>query len=426
MKKYIILFLLFLSILSLSAQTASDSLDSYRNRQIRKAVMIELYTIDGQKHTGYLMEADSQTIVLSNKVIAIDSVSVFSTTGIFQMKATIQVPFGNRFLHMMVFSASALSIVTIAGFSNSEDVMVGPLFVIGAGTAIFGTPFSLLSALVLNKERVVFDYRVDGVEKEFSVVTQYLEKKSLKLIPDSTVYLKLNPQRNDAELSHIEIPYESCYPLEGKKVHFTIGTSVSAINLSAQLMNNMNSLDYSSDIYTNHEGLGIIAQVQFNVNKNFRPYLGLISKETGYGSCLLSDVDEDRLDLKYTATYLFLGTDYVFKPVNNLMLSRVEWTVGGGLSYTALKYENSIKSLVYPLVYHSQKKSMVGFRLNGSFDYYVTPNFSIYGLLSTELMPDINLDNYQFKKTDQQTITVEGGSFNTSNLHFSLGMKIHL
>ena len=188
----------------------------------------------------------------------------------------------------------------------------------------------------------------------------------------------------------------------------------------------MNSLDYSSEVYTRHEGLGIFAQAQFNVSKYFRPYLGLVSKETGYGSCLLYNVDENRLEFNYTTTYLFLGTDFVFKPVNNLMLSRIEWAVGGGIGFAALKYESSTKATNYPLAYSSQNKSAVGLRLNGSFDYYVTPNFSLYGLLSTELMSNIKLNNLQYKKEDQEIMTIHGGSFNTSNLHLMLGFKIHL
>ena len=130
MKRFALLLFLSLSIFMLSAQTQGDTVAVFEKKQLRKAIRIELYTIDGLKHTGYLAGADTQHVFLARKVVSVDSVSVFDAKEIYQMAAIAQTPYGKRFLNTMVFSLVAMSIAAVAIMSNGEDMMVGPVFII--------------------------------------------------------------------------------------------------------------------------------------------------------------------------------------------------------------------------------------------------------------------------------------------------------
>jgi len=428
-KQFLLSILLFLYSLSIIAQTKENTLSFREKKQINKALKTEVYTLDGQYHNGYLYYSDSEKIYLTKNPLLNDSLTVIRAEDIYQFKVVSQVPFFKRFGSGMIFSASVMALITAETYSHGDAIMIGPDFVIVAGTTFFGTPFSLLTALIFPKERTDFEYRTEGDTDAFKITSDFMEKRRISSVHPSMENIKvLSITKDDKELKNIMEPLEALHPDATRSIDFKLGTSVSLINSGKQLGKIFDNAPSLATTYFSSDCVSFTSEMQVNVSRNIRPYLSFSYGETGYGSGThLPEQDEpEYIYVDYSIFYGTLGADYVLNPQTNIAESPFEFSVGGGLSFVKLQYGYYTNS--YDFFSQKIEKSYTGFglQMGARADYYFSRILSINFALKAELMAPINLDDMRFESNTSGSLLIDGGQFNTTNIHSTLGVGIHL
>jgi hypothetical protein len=119
-----------------------------------------------------------------------------------------------------------------------------------------------------------------------------------------------------------------------------------------------------------------------------------------------------------TSTSLLLG--YVFVPVDPLLISRWEFAVGAGLSYSSLSVAGTLGRFSPSASHFAVKENAVGGHLRARLDYYISRKLSMQLKLEGLIMPAINVPETRYK-----TLTLESHSVNFSGSSLSVGARLH-
>jgi hypothetical protein len=422
-------FLSLFFIFSLSAQVEESGLTFSEKRQLRKALKVEAYTQDGNQQKGYLYYADAEKIYLTKNPLLIDSLIAIQAEDLYQIKVISHIPFSKRFLGGITFSAAVMSLITAEIYSHGDAIMIGPDFVIIAGTAFFGTPFSFLTAALFPNERTDFEFRSDGHPDAFMLTSKFLEKRRISSIhPDMENVISLSIVKNPQEVDKVLDPNWSLHPEATKNIHFSFGVIASLFDLGKQLDGIFTNAQGISSRHYGSDRISFTRKMQVNSSNNIRPYLSITFGETGYGSGVVIPEHEQEISeyiyVDYSIFYAHLGVDYVLNPINNMALSSFEFSFGGGLTYAKLDYDyDSGQVGFFP---QTIKKSYISFglQLGGRVDYYVSRNLSLNLGLTTGLLYPMEMSKMHYKSVNLGTLVFDGGSFNVSNgqVHFGLGL----
>jgi len=430
MKKRLLLTLLSLFfILSVFAQVEMSALSFGEKKQLRKALKVEAYTLDGNQHKGYLYYADSDNIYLTDNPFENGKLTEIKSLDLYQIKVISHIPFGKRFLGGITFSAAVMAILTAEMYSHGDAIMIGPDFVFIAGTAFFGTPVGFLSAAIFPKERTDFEYITDGQDEAFKITSTFFEKRRFTSIHPNTEYVEeLHIVKNDEGLKNVLEPLKSLHPEAIRSFHLMFGTSFTINNLGKQLGGVFSDTQGLETGYYRSDRISLTGKLQLNVNDHIRPYLSFTFGETGYASGeLLPERDEpEYIYNDYSISYGHLGADYVLNPINNMGLSSFEFSINGGLSFAKLNYDYTSGQTGFFSQPKNTSYTSFGLQLGGRVDYYISRSLSINLGLTTDIMYPIKLDDMHYESATAGSLVFDGGWFNTSNGQIHFGLSLHL
>ncbi len=421
----LLLSLFFILPFILFAQQKEESLRFHQKQQLNKTLRIEAITQDGNLHSAFLYYADENQLVLVKKPFQGDSLELIQTSDIFQLKAVQRIPYFRRFLNGIGFSAAAMTLLTAEMYSHGDAIMIGPDFVMVAGTVFLGTPFSLLTALLLPKEQMVFDFRVEGKPDNYEMVKKYLSKKSLvKEMGVNRIQKKVKVVKNKDLTDRLIPPLSSLHPLALRKLHLEFGSVFSVNDYGRQIENGLLNPALKHLSGSGSDRLAYQVKLQATLHQNYRPYLSFISGQTGYGSSLITTSSSDRVYIHYSTLYGHLGVDYVLRPVNNLMTSPFEFSFGAGLAYSNFEYTYSTLS---NLLSSSTKTSYAfGLGFSAEADYYISRALSLNLMLSTDLFRNIELDSYPYTTDEGSVISIVPDQLKPTVVQLGFGLCLHL
>jgi hypothetical protein len=422
-KILLILFSIFPFILF--AQQKEKSLSFHQKKQLNKTLRIEAITQDGNLHRAFLYYADDDQLVLVKEPFVGDSLELIQSSDIFQLKAVERIPYFRRFLNGMSFSAVAMTLLTAEMYSHGDEIMIGPEFVILSGTVFLGTPFSLLTALLLPKERTVFDFRVEGKRHNYEIVKDYMTKKSLATDLDDKLSLKeVKHAKNEDLTAKLIPPHASLHPLAIRKFHIEFGSTLAVNDYSRQIKNGLLNPDLKHLAGGGSDRLAYHVKLQTTIHQNYRPYLSFIRGQTGYGSSLIKASSADRIYIDYSTMYGHLGVDYVLRPVNNLLTSPFEFSFGAGLAYSNFEYSYSTLSNL--LSSSLKTSSAFGLGFSAQADYYISPALSLNLMLAADLFRNMELSSYSYTTEEGSVKILLPDKLSPSIVQLGFGIYLHL
>ncbi len=119
-------------------------------------------------------------------------------------------------------------------------------------------------------------------------------------------------------------------------------------------------------------------------------------------------------------TSISLLLDYVFIPVDPLLLTRWEFAAGAGLSYNSLSVEGALGQFRPSASHFTVKESAIGGHLRARLDYYISRKLSMQLKIDGFVMPAVNVPETKYK-----TLTLKSHSVNFSGGALSLGARLH-
>jgi hypothetical protein len=131
------------------------------------------------------------------------------------------------------------------------------------------------------------------------------------------------------------------------------------------------------------------------------------------------------------ATFVNLYAEFVVAPVDPLLISRFEFAIGAGVSYSRLSVSSHISAL-FGAAYGENpsivevNKTVPGVNLRASLDYYISRHVSLQGRIGGRIIKAVDVPSVtHVNPYDSSTKTLAAHSVNFSGMDYSLCVRLH-
>ncbi len=432
MKKILIISMfIFISVFIFGQNT-------FKERHLQKikkeqAVKVSVWDISGKKYSAYLWYADSSQIILSSRKDTAENLVQYKADAVYRLKITHKTNFKQRYWNSFKIGEGIVFPLTGMIYSQGEAIMVPPSFMIGVYTIILVAPGSLLTAAVRSKD-VNIDYIVDSDITEFRKSNAFLKKRMLcDSMPNNSVVQENKSLKNSDALSKIDIPNIGIHPNYLTVMHFYAGINYSPYLIHSFLNHQLAKSSFSHEQNSNINSTNMIFNCAFNLKNKIRIKAGFETHKKNFSFGIHRDANDDSNYFKFSYQnnfYINLGADYVFNPVNLMMLNKSQFSAGAGLVFSEFYIEGedydreNNTGLIY--YYSSKRVNMFGFKLNVSYNYFINQHISLQANIGTYIMPNYSFNDVSYTGAHNEDLYIKNIKLNASDIFFNGGIAFHL
>lgn len=273
MKRIIFTFTL-LFVLVIAQGQDSMKLNRSLKKMQKKAVSVEITDVSGEQHSGFLWNADSVSVVMSESMFKDSNLLKINFTDIYRLKLYKKQSYGQSFTRNFIITGGLTYAISAFLVYSTDDSMIGPgiiaLFLYTAG----GLPANLLiSASDMKVIDIDFVSKIEKPE-DFIIDKRFFEKNSLSKTSSLNLETIEIGEYQPNIVNSIQ-PKARKHPRAVSLFHLSGAFNMSRNTLHEQYLSILAASDFSDYLYPVPENSYFFAgwQYKFGISatRNIRP-----------------------------------------------------------------------------------------------------------------------------------------------------------
>ncbi len=405
--------------------------EDIKKKDIKKSVKVELVNNSNQLFKGCLYYADSGKIVISDSYKKMENFYLFKPSDIKQIETKQKGKFINTALVGFLATTTVLS--TYSMFESSENMLGG--FVVVIIGVVYGIPSGIASGLIFgvlpaNKLEIYTDSKTE----QYNIILPYLSNKSMVTeLPENMIFTDKKPYSENVVTSDKKTKY--FHPLNYPKfsLNLDINQPINNILWSVKRNYKSNGFEYSN---TDYDFSSICITADYNINNKFKPYFSY-QFENGFRTFGQKNfyIEENYITdysvIEINLSSVSLGSEYLFKSVNNMLLSKSEISIGAGIKADFAGYISSVWSISADSLsainedIENYNFKTFGIELSGTYRYHLTRFFSLNAGLKADFLLPVKINEHTAYSINNRIFTVPEYNLNLSSVYFKFGLGFH-
>ena len=426
MKIIIIILLSLLAFNLVNAQTEKEQIKLEREqiklekKLIDKSILVEIIDISGEKHRGYLWDADSTKISITLGGGVGGAIKTFKVEDIYRLKFNKKEHFHRKVIENLLVTA-ALSIPIVMRIGRDDPWYYVPSGIIYALLAIPIVP-PTIGVSAIPYKRFNIDYIVDTDKSKFNDAFDLMEKNKLVKIDSSFKNKIYNKSvRNNGNLLELEKTSKEKNPKDFSKIHLYWGFNFAENAIGSELEKNLLNAGFTDNQYSENQIFNNCYKVSYSIFENWRVNASFSTKRasntTGY--VRISEYNKDMINIDYTYNFFTFGAKYVYKPVNRMMLNKYDLAFGLAVTSSFLNIGSSINS-------NRMYDIKEGLNSAITFNYYLHRNFSFQINGGANIISPFKSYDITYTNSIGELMPINSSNINVTSLYFNFGFAIHI